>query len=356
MDRPKKLMRNMKKRRNNASRTRDWSKLCPDVLRKILETLNPLASHRAKTVCSDWYSVWKTCRRPPCSLQIIHQGDSSRRINLPSMTSSRIDGWEVSFERGGGNDDLGCSDTCGYFMHPCGKKVHVSKDVLEWKKSAVLWINEKTGDYFVAWTFKHAYLFSYKKGDDTWLNLRNSNKGSRYLDMAYRNSKLYVLTTDHRINIFYFSGEGNENPYLNHRFHFDEQPWKNIWKMKIAVQESGEVLIILSLKEEKHKRKIMFYIFKMNFESSKWERVYSIGDHEMLIFGHGVTVRAPVEDVGDGVKSGSICFVEDDVWPDHDHRGGSNCGVFNVATSEIEWHRKPCFYINESQWFVPWFA
>ncbi|KAH0923957.1 hypothetical protein HID58_023975 [Brassica napus] len=33
----------------------------------------------------------------------------------------------------------------------------------------------------------------------------------------------------------------------------------------------------------------------------------------MLIFGHGVTVRAPVKDVGDGVKSGSICFVDDDI-------------------------------------------
>ncbi|XP_022544223.2 LOW QUALITY PROTEIN: putative F-box protein At2g03610, partial [Brassica rapa] len=89
------------------------------------------------------------------------------------------------------------------------------------------------------------------------------------------------------------------------------------------------------------------------YESSKWERVESIGDHEMLIFGHGVTVRAPVKDVGDGVKSGSICFVDDDyVWPDHDHRG-SNCGVFNIATNEIVWHsKKPCFYINESQWFA----
>ncbi|KAJ4901186.1 putative F-box protein [Raphanus sativus] len=398
MDTHKELMRKMNKR-GNASRTRDWSKLCPDVLRKILETLNPLASNRAKTVCSDWYSVWKTCLRPPCnSLHIIHQGDSSRlfdpeedkictrklvgrsnrrycmasfenwllmvdsrlefhifnlltckRINLPSM-SSHLDGWGIIFDN---DDDLECSDLCGYLVEPCGKKIYVSKDVLEWQSSAVLWINEKTGDYFVAWTFRHAYLFSYKKGDEMWLNLSNSRKGSRFLDMAYRNSKLYLLTTDHRINVFYLSrdcNDNNENPNLNQRFQFDEQQWNNSLKKKIAIQESGEVLIILSLKG-----KIMFYVFKMNFESSNWERVESIGDHEMLIFGHGVTVKAPVEDVGYGVKSGSICFVDDDVWPDHDHRG-SNCGVFNIATSEIEWHRKPCFYINESQWFVPWFA
>ncbi|WZZ01903.1 hypothetical protein YC2023_074231 [Brassica napus] len=47
----------------------------------------------------------------------------------------------------------------------------------------------------------------------------------------------------------------------------------------------------------------------------------------------------------------SVSLMMTYVWPDHDHRG-SNCGVFNIATNEIVWHKKPCFYINESQWFA----
>ncbi|CAN8253669.1 unnamed protein product [Cochlearia groenlandica] len=58
----------------------------------------------------------------------------------------------------------------------------------------------------------------------------------------------------------------------------------------------------------------------MNLETCKWERLTSIG-HEMLILGHCVTVRAPVKDLGDVIKSGSIYFVEDDVWPYHQEHG-----------------------------------
>jgi len=39
----------------------DWSKLCPDLLRSILERLSFIDFCRAKTVCSDWYTVGKTC-------------------------------------------------------------------------------------------------------------------------------------------------------------------------------------------------------------------------------------------------------------------------------------------------------
>ncbi|KAL1209731.1 putative F-box protein [Cardamine amara subsp. amara] len=92
----------------------------------------------------------------------------------------------------------------------------------------------------------------------------------------------------------------------------------------------------------------------MNLEGFKWERVYSIGD-EMLVFGHGVTIAPALNDLGDGIKSGSIYFVDENVWPDHkdhDHRT-SNCGVFDIATSRIEWRKKTCYYLNSTQWFAP---
>ncbi|KAL1201127.1 F-box only protein 7 [Cardamine amara subsp. amara] len=93
----------------------------------------------------------------------------------------------------------------------------------------------------------------------------------------------------------------------------------------------------------------------MNLESNKWERVDSIEDDEMLIFGHGVTIKAPVQDVGDGIKNGSICFGKDDLWPGYNCP--SYCGVFDLATSRINLSSKKFrFDITKSQWFAPGFA
>ncbi|KAL1191820.1 putative F-box protein [Cardamine amara subsp. amara] len=381
---------------------RDWSKLCPDVLRKIFETLKtPLDSHRAKTVCSDWYAVWKTCKnRPPCPLRIIHQGEYSptvegtenyfglfetfqtgycmassgdwllmvdrrlkfyilnilteEKINLPSMESP-IRGEQVKFEPGSEWSEE------GYLIGPSHKDMVSYDDTFEWKSStAVLWINDTTRDYVVAWTFKQLYLFLVKKGEGSWCNLNfNENKKQdvvsrldykkklnngislSVLDMACDKSKLYLFTFDHHIKIIDFSGkEITENPYRNHPFDFVEKEWEFIWKRKIAVRKSGEVLIILSLKEVLYEERLLFYVFRMNLESFKWERVYSIRN-EMLVFGQGVTIGLSLKDLGDGIKSDTIYFVDDDVWEDHrdhDHRV-SDCGVFDIATSRIEWLR-----------------
>jgi hypothetical protein len=74
----------------------------------------------------------------------------------------------------------------------------------------------------------------------------------------------------------------------------------------------------------------------------------------MLVFGQGVTIPTALKDLGDGIKSDSIYFVDKDVWPDHqDHdRRVSNCGVFNIATSKIKWPTKKYRSVNETQWFV----
>ncbi|KAG2298415.1 hypothetical protein Bca52824_034887 [Brassica carinata] len=232
----------------------------------------------------------------------------------------------------------------------------VSRDDLQWKNAAVLWIDDMSGDYFVAWISRQTDLFVHKKGDDSWSSANVKCKGSSLIDVDYRNSKLYVLTADKYIKIFDFSQELPRKlyTYKYHPFRFDEKPWEYIWKTRLAVEESGEVLIVLSLKEVKNdEEKLLFYVFKMNLESCMWERVYSIGDNEMLIFGLGVTVKAPVKDLGHGIKSGSINFVEDDVWPDHVDDHDSVCGVFDLATSRIEWPKKTCYYISRTQWYVP---
>ncbi|CAH8261932.1 unnamed protein product [Arabidopsis lyrata] len=386
-----------KKKRQKVPKNGDWSKLCPDVLRKIFETLSsPVDSHRAKIVCSGWYSVWKTCaKRPPCPLRIIHQGDSptlgkgnrklvglfqhrsycmassgnwllmvelrlkfyiynlltKERIDLPSM-ESQILGGQVRFKPGR-------EYFHGYLVGPSRRdKVPFDYEAVEWEKSlAVLWVNDTTGDYVVAWTFIQKYLFSYMKGDGFWRDLNSNGKSLVLFDMACEDSMLYLLTIDHHIKIFNFFGDiftGKQNRYWGRPFNFVAQPWEYVWKRKMVIRRSGEVLIVLSLKEKvKKEEKLLFYIFKMNLESCKWERVYSIGD-EMLSFGRGVTVPLALKDLGDGIKSDSIYFVDEDVWPDHkdhDHRV-SNCGVFDIATSKIEWPKKIYCFINKTHWFV----
>ncbi|CAF1821100.1 BnaC04g11310D [Brassica napus] len=165
---------------------------------------------------------------------------------------------------------------------------------------AVLWINERNGDFVVAWAIKQFYIFSYKKitndGDKGW-----SITCTRCEDMAYKDNKLYVYTYDHYINVLDFSGncpketlEGNH--YLNHPFPFVDT---TIYKMMIAIANSGEVMIFLSLNELNRK----FCICELNLQVG---RVGSLGD-QLLIFGHGVTIRGPVKDRG--IKSDSICLL-----------------------------------------------
>ncbi|KAL9840182.1 hypothetical protein AtNW77_Chr2g0225421 [Arabidopsis thaliana] len=372
----KKKNNKYKKKRPNVSRNCDWSKLCSD------------------------YSVWKTCaNKPPCPWRFIHQGDSpnvgkiTRRnlsglsktiycmassgncllmvdrrlkfyilnlltrttINLPSM--SLIRGGQVFFKpQNEWSNDSGC-----FFGPSRNDNVSYDFDSVEWKNSvAVLWINETTGDYVVAWTFIQHYLFFYKSGYWSWCNLNLYGKSLVVFDMACENNKLYLYTANHHIRIFDFSGaypmeKKTENPYWKYLFNAVEEPWEYVWKRKIAIQKSsGEVLIILSLKQVFYEaERLLFYIFKMNLESFKWERVYSLGD-EMLVFGQGVTIPTALKDLGDGIKSDSIYFVDKDVWPDHqDHdRRVSNCGVFNIATSKIKWPTKKYRSVNETQWFV----
>ncbi|KAL1209732.1 putative F-box protein [Cardamine amara subsp. amara] len=202
---------------------------------------------------------------------------------------------------------------------------------------ADLWINEKTRDYVVAWTFKQHYLFSYKKEDVSWCNLNLNKTNLGFWDVAPHLDFKKNLNDGITIGVLDMACEKKvitENPYRNHPFDFVEKEWEYIWKRKIVVRKLGEVLIILSVKEAMYEEnRLLFYIFKMNLKSFKWERVYSIGD-EMLVFGHGITVGLALKDLGNGIKSDSICFVDDDVWPDHqdhEHRT-SNCGVFDIAT------------------------
>ncbi|XP_019087482.1 PREDICTED: putative F-box protein At5g38270 [Camelina sativa] len=209
MEKPKDLMREEKGRK--VSKNHDWCKLCPDLLRSILESLSSIDFHRAKIVCSDWYSVWKTCVKRPLSIL-----------------------WLASFI-----------------------------------------------------------------------------------------STLLTITSRFLISL------GN-NPYWDHRFRYLKKKNEYICSRRMAIQKSGE--------------------------SNIWERVESIGDDEMLIFGHGVTIRAPVQDVGYEIKSGSIYFVTDDFLPiNYRTSTDSNCRVFHLARRILQW-QGPKYISTKTQWVFPGFA
>ncbi|KAL1206136.1 putative F-box protein [Cardamine amara subsp. amara] len=376
-------------------RDNDWSKLCPDLLRSIFESLSCLDFHRARTVCSNWYYVSRTC--PLYPWRIVFRGKNSvlfdpiqdkiytknllgidfskthclasygnwilivdsrldfhilnvfsrERINLPSLESSLRGDRPFKFIR---NDEF------EFFLDLYGTKFQVTWDDFRFGKTAVLWVNGRNGDFVVSWVIKQFYIVSYKKiGNVEDDDKRWAITCTQCEDMAYKDNKLYVYTFDHYINILDFSGDYpietiEENPYLSHPFGFVY----TTYKLKVAVTNSGEVLIVLSLRELKKK----FCIFKLNLEIGDWGRVESLGD-EMLIFGHGVTIRAPVKDIsGGGLKSDSICFL------DGDHLSDSYltmmrqplCGVFDLAASTITWHTRLEDLSPKICWFVPGYA
>ncbi|KFK31075.1 hypothetical protein AALP_AA6G065000 [Arabis alpina] len=368
----------------------DWSKLSSDLVRTIFEGLATKDYHRARTVCSNWYSISTTCKRPLYPWRILLNKNSillydpkedkiqetehpgidfsivsvmascsnwllivDTRLNfyllnvftretivLPSMESSLLG---ARFER---------KDEWEHFIE--------RTDIISSKKAAVLWINERTRDYVVAWSYKRHFLFSYKNGDDSWLKL----EGTDCIDLAYKGDKLYVLASDVRklcIKIFDLSLKEVEqgNPYCNLDTRAVLKHGEPMWKSSVAITNSGEVLIIVSLRGLG--QKCLLYVYKMNLESGNWERVDSLGG-EMLIFGHGVTIRAPVKEIdGGGIKSDSIGFLGCDLWPApayfHSDNVPVKCGVFDLATSTITWPEVPVgVSYFKSFWFVPGYA
>ncbi|XP_010513089.1 PREDICTED: putative F-box protein At2g33200 [Camelina sativa] len=379
----------------------DWSEMCPDAMQLIIESLSCSDFHRARTVCSKWYSVSKSCvaglwnrypwlilfressvSKPPtklftkfsdtnsCKLFDLREGKIYRKRCLgdklsesrclasygnwilmmnPSLdfyvlnvfTCERIDlpslslPGEVRFPR---KDDA--------------RFLEQSWSCLD-REMAVLWIDEKTKHFVVSLICDDKYLFSYKKGDDSWWRL----EGTECLAMAHKDQKLCVYTSDHLIKILDYSGDIpveiiEENPYLNHPFYYDPKPWEYIWKRRLAITTSGDVLIILSLKGVlEYQEKILFYIFKMNLQGKEWERVDSLGN-EILVFGDGITLA--VASGKEEIRGGVIYFAPDDVWPQANFP--SSPGVFDLATTKIRWSPPRLIYRPPSirfRWIVP---
>lgn len=356
----------------------DWSKLSTDLLRSILESLHPKDFHRARTVCSSWYSVSTTCIRPLYPWRILFRKSSTLLFDPEQDKTIETEHPGTDFSKH--CLMASCSNwlliidprldlyllnvfTCERINLPSMESLLLRNasfygNTTSSNISACLWMNERTRDYVVAWSYKEHYLFSYKKGDDSWCE----HKGARCKSLAYKNNKLYVYTSDDYVKILDLSGDSpNEivegNPYRNHRFHFVLQRGEHVWKKKVAITNSGEVLIVLSLRGLHEQR--LFCIFKMNVESGNWERVDSLGG-EMLMFGYGVTIRSPIKEIdGQGIKSDSICFIDYDLWPAAGYFRPNRqiyCGIFDLASSTITWPKISDASVLKSFWFVPGYA
>ncbi|KAJ0262022.1 putative F-box protein [Hirschfeldia incana] len=356
----------------------DWSKLCTDLLRSILENLNTKDFHRARTVCSSWYSVSTTCKRPLHPWRILFRKSSTLLLDPEQDETLETEHPGIDFSTS--CVMASCSNwllmidfrinlyllnvfTCERIDLPSMGSLVLGNasfynNASSSSTSACIWINERTWDYVVAWSYKGHYLFSYNKGDDAWCSL----EGARCRSLAYKDDKLYVYTSEDYVKILDLSGDSLKeivegNPYRNHRFNFVLQRGEHVWRKKVAITNSGEVLIVLSVRGLQEKR--LFYIFKMNVESGDWERVDSLGG-EILMFGYGVTVRSPIREIdGEGIRSGSICFIDYDLWPAAEYFRPNRqivCGVFDLATSRITWPKTEDASVLKSFWFVPGYA
>ncbi|KFK31074.1 hypothetical protein AALP_AA6G064900 [Arabis alpina] len=367
----------------------DWSELCIEVMQLILESFTFPDFHRARFVCRNWYKISKSCvykypwliifpekysGNETCKLYDPRQDKtyetknfgtelsqstclasygnwllmmnqklefsilnvlSSERINLPRL---KLRG-KVKFRRPRNRGVVLVQGTDGGTEPIC----HV------YIKTGTLWIDEKTKDFVVSWIYNDEYLFCYKNGgDDSWWYL----EGTKCLSVAYddREQKLYVYTCLDFIKILDFSGEKPKELVEENWHCLVPQPWERIRKRRIAVRSSGDVVVVLSLKGfPANQEERLFYVFKMNREGRKWERVESLGA-EMLVFGDGLTLAAS------GKESDLIYFVAGDLWsPQSDAVSQSSAGVFDLKTAESGWYQFPYCSSND-RWFVPEFG
>lgn len=202
----------------------DWSDLCFDVLRLIFEGLGSKDFRRARSVCKHWYNVSRDCTLPlypwrilldegstflcdpgedkiyklqlsgfdlskssimaSCSSWLLmndHRHDFLYLLNVFTRETINLPSMELCQERG--------DEEWEYLIKSTYKRQKITSCPRKYM-ACCFWINEKTGDYVVAWSHRQNYLFTYKKGDDYWCSLE-------YIDcvhMAFKEDKLYVYT------------------------------------------------------------------------------------------------------------------------------------------------------------------
>ncbi|XP_010462618.1 PREDICTED: F-box protein At1g10110-like [Camelina sativa] len=377
----------------------NWSELVPDILSLVFKHLSFTDFARAKTVCSSWYSASKS--------------SSPRQNHTPWLLLYEDTHWllfnseEGKFYR---TEYFGrfakCRGvaTCGswvlvfdkevnfYIINPFTPKL-IRLPPLESNRSAeflqqrgqdvtvgtaVLWVDEKTEDYLVVWTYIWGSICYCRKRDQEWFEIPES---SGCLDMAYKDKKLYIHTYDRSIRILDFSlgdlpGEIYNHPHAHRPS--DPKIVLGIKRMKLTM--SGDVLMVqrgIGIDD----LRMRFQVYKMGStreywdkvssgkkkdvlwmagcgNAAYWERVHSLENEEALLWDLSVTL--PTKGVS-GIKKDSIYYCHT----------SSSSSIRDVAAYEIATHKISAYEIpkqtiepsqhrgllfGEARWFVPCFA
>lgn len=389
--------------------TPNWSELVTDILSLVFKHLSFTDFARAKTVCSSWYFASKSSspRKNHTPWLILYQdthwlmfnSDEEkfyRTVYLGRFAECRgvasCGSWVLVFDKEINFyiinpftpqlirlPPLEYSNTGTKFERPGNYVFHLLFDDRHRTSRAivgnsVLWVDEKTKDYLVVWSYKEAfvpspYIYYCSKRGQEWFEIPASTCGKlfRCLDMAYKDEKLYILTSNGSIRILDFSlgdlpRQIDNHPY-SHRPFVTEFPNH---KMGMRLTTSGDVVMIQCVTTGTHKRS-PFRIFKLSSitetkESSHevvgWETVHSFEDEESLVWDLSVTL--PTKGVS-GIKKDSIYYCHTSLSssiretcayeiPTH------KITAYDIPKQDIKPIRHRGILIGEARWFVPCFG
>ncbi|KAL9286590.1 F-box protein KIB2 [Arabidopsis thaliana] len=301
-----------------------------DLLRSILERLSFVDFHRGRCISLEWYSASESCLavKNPTSPWIIlfpsenveSKNDSCKLYNPRDHSSYIVRdlGFDLARSRclaSSGSWFLMLDHRTDFHILNLFTRVRIPLPPLEstgdgnvFKRvyenvsdgscikidNAVLWVDEKRRDYLVVWNISR--LFGYhKKGDEnySWKVFKPLKKNDCCIDMAFKENKLYVLSVTRKVTVYDFSG--GDSPvkcatFPSLRFRNGYSYNTQGCHYKVAVTLSGEVLIIVAKVEPYPRVECFFAVYKMDHNSSGYERI-SLGG-EALLLDLGITVEA----------------------------------------------------------------
>ncbi|XP_019090644.1 PREDICTED: putative F-box protein At5g14160 [Camelina sativa] len=346
----------IQKRQALNSRRRHWSELPEDVIRLILGRLRCSDFHRARAVCSAWYSVWGECVPIPnqvpwlilfpdpaqCRRSCIMYNPqeeenvytiqdlgvdpclascgtwllmSDPRLNLylvNVLTLDRINLVPIESQR----DQL-FSEPPGWYKYVPGRHFASKAEMIGFTPGkAVLWVDEKTKNYVVACSWgENGYTAFCRKGDCEWRRIPPLVGCS---DMVLKDRKLYIYYEDGSIGIsdlkFPTKAAHILQLYPPFRFHlgalsFPPRRGAHLpdfidWKTNLVITISGDFLMVASVLKRRD-LSWHFRVYKFNSANNDWEQTVSLGD-QAVILDLGITVLAS-SDI-QGITRNSIYF------------------------------------------------
>ncbi|CDY70320.1 BnaAnng33330D [Brassica napus] len=345
-----------------------WSELPMDLLRCLLERLSFVDFHCAKMVCSNWYLCSKQTlgSKAGSPMLIMSEKEGSYRLYNPEEDRVYEAKSNYRFLGSSGKWFLVVDSRSDLHIINVFSNERIRLPPLETVKSslykierlggdkgAVLWVDEKKGDYFVVWRFEECpYLRFCKKGDVHYheISTRFDVQSGGLKDVVLKGNSLYVQTEHGYIRHLDLSGQ-----------HSFEDVWVINWhpvrmggyriisfSNNFAVTTSGEVLSVLAItSESSFERNRTFHLYKK--QDTKLIKVDSLGD-EALFLDFGITVPA---DHTLGIEPNSIYFTRDDRFR-HKRVSCIDICVYNLATKTIK--RFPSLYnlkLKDAQWFLP---